>query len=96
MSFSVHCETTGREWNGSSLNQVFGQRSNVFRPTHWQMLLDVLKFRWGSPAVLEALSDSVTVEQWMAQNRLARRSAAISYLSAHRCGLVAQAILPSS
>lgn len=69
MSFSVHCETTGREWNGSSLNQVFGQRSNVLRPTHWQMLLDVLKFHKEAPAVLEALSDSVTVEQWMAQNR---------------------------
>ena len=29
MSFAVRCERTGREWNGSSLNQVFAQRRNL-------------------------------------------------------------------
>ena len=43
MSFSVHCEGSGREWNGSSANQFFVQRSNLLRPSHWRMLADILR-----------------------------------------------------
>jgi len=42
MSFSVRCDRTGLEWNGSSLNQVFAQRRNLLRPSHWRMLADIL------------------------------------------------------
>lgn len=44
MSFSVHCEQTGREYQGSSLNGLFAQRSNLMRPSFLGMIRDVLKF----------------------------------------------------
>jgi len=48
MSFSVQVPGAhGRnalEWNGATLNTVFAQRSNLFRPSFWRMLQDVLRF----------------------------------------------------
>ena len=48
MSFSVQVpgalERQALEWNGASLNTVFAQRSNLFRPRFLQMLRDILRF----------------------------------------------------
>lgn len=66
MSFSVHCEASGIEWNGSSLNQVFAQRRNVLRPSHWRMLGDILRFHRQAPSALAALDDTLSVDQWLA------------------------------
>ncbi len=62
MSFSVHCERTGIEYNGSSLDQLFCQRRNLLRPGHWAMLRDILRFHDIAPrALAEGLDDSVSV-----------------------------------
>jgi predicted NAD/FAD-binding protein len=42
MSFSV--QAPGLEWSGSSLNAVFAQRSNLFKPRFLGMLADILRF----------------------------------------------------
>jgi len=48
MSFSVQVDAAhGRrqlEWSGSSLNGVFAQRANLFKPRFWRMLRDLLRF----------------------------------------------------
>lgn len=44
MSFSVKCEKTGLEYCGTSLNTLFAQRRNLFRPSFLRMLLDILRF----------------------------------------------------
>jgi predicted NAD/FAD-binding protein len=44
MSFSVQCAATGIEYEGSSLNGVFAQRTNLLRPSFLRMLADVLRF----------------------------------------------------
>lgn len=44
MSFSVRCDRTGLEYNGTSLNGLFAQRSNLLRPRFYQMLRDILRF----------------------------------------------------
>jgi predicted NAD/FAD-binding protein len=44
MSFSVRVERTGREYNGTSLNTLFAQRSNLLRPRFWKMLSEILRF----------------------------------------------------
>jgi predicted NAD/FAD-binding protein len=72
MSFSVRCERSGIEWNGSSLTQVFSQRSNLLRPSHWRMLTDILRFHRQAPAALAGLDDSVTVEAWLAREGYGR------------------------
>ena len=44
MSFSVRDENTAVEYNGTSLNSLFAQRSNIFKPSFWFMIKDILRF----------------------------------------------------
>lgn len=44
MSFSVKCERTGLEYNGTSLNALFAQRRNLLRPSFYRMIRDILRF----------------------------------------------------
>lgn len=68
MSFAVRCERTGREWNGSSTNQVFAQRRNLLRPSHWRMLRDILRFHDEAETALASLGDRITVDEWVRAN----------------------------
>jgi predicted NAD/FAD-binding protein len=52
MSFSVKVERNGLEYNGTSLNTLFAQRLNLFRPSFHRMIKDILRFNRESPAVL--------------------------------------------
>ncbi len=44
MSFSVRCDCSGIEFQGSSLNGVFAHRSNLLRPSFLRMLYDIARF----------------------------------------------------
>lgn len=44
MSFSVHNELTGLEYNGHSFSSLFAQRSNIFKLQFWQFLAEIIKF----------------------------------------------------
>jgi predicted NAD/FAD-binding protein len=44
MSFSVKHEHTGLEYNGNTINTLFAQRSNLFRPSFLRMVRDILRF----------------------------------------------------
>lgn len=44
MSFGFHCEKTGLQYCGDNFNTLFAQRKNFFKPSHWKMLSDVVKF----------------------------------------------------
>jgi uncharacterized protein len=44
MSFSVRCETSGLEYNGTSLNSLFAQRRNLLRPSFLRMTAEILRF----------------------------------------------------
>lgn len=57
MSFSVHCERTGLEYNGSTLNQLFAQRRNLLRPSFWSMVRDILRFHREAEALANASDD---------------------------------------
>jgi len=54
MSFSVHCERTGLEYNGSSFGQLFSQRRNLLRPAFWGMLRDIVRFHERAPAFADS------------------------------------------
>ena len=43
MSFSVRCEKSGLEYNGTSINSLFSQRRNLFRPSFLRMVSDIVK-----------------------------------------------------
>lgn len=57
MSFSVHCEKTGLEYNGTTLNSLFAQRSNLFKPYFYQMIRDILRFNKSALELLETGSE---------------------------------------
>ena len=52
MSFSVRCDRTGLEYNGTSLNTMFAQRRNLFRPSFYRMLKDIPRFNRESLATV--------------------------------------------
>lgn len=69
MSFSVHCETSGLEYNGTSLNKLFGQRRNLARPAFWRMVTGILRFNRRAVQDLDSgLSDEITVDEYLSRN----------------------------
>lgn len=52
MSFSVHCEKTGFEYNGTSLNTLFAQRRNLFKPAFYRMIGEIMRFNKSSLELL--------------------------------------------
>ena len=68
MSFGVKCERTGLEYNGSSLNQLFAQRRNLFRPRFHRMLRDILRFFRESRALLHNWDESLTLGDYLTTN----------------------------
>jgi predicted NAD/FAD-binding protein len=67
MSFSVHCEKTGFEYNGTSLNTLFAQRRNLFKPSFYRMIGEIMRFNKSS---LELLADGpeIRLGDYLAQN----------------------------
>lgn len=53
MSFSVKCERTGLEYNGTNLDTLFAQRSNLAKPRFWGMLQDIMAFNKKATAFAE-------------------------------------------
>ena len=69
MSFSVRCERTGLEYQGSSLNGLFAQRGNLVRPRFYRMLGDIVRFNRESPELLETEDDHLTIGEYLDQER---------------------------
>ncbi len=67
MSFSVKCENTGLEYNGTTLNSLFAQRRNFLRPKFYGMIRDIMRF---NKKALELLEDGqeITLGNYLTQN----------------------------
>ncbi len=44
MGFGVKNERSGLEYNATTINQLFAQRSNFFRPRFWRLIADLKRF----------------------------------------------------
>ena len=69
MSFSLRCERTGLEYNGTSLNALFAQRLNLVSPSFLRMIWDILRFNARSRRLLETLDARTTLGEYLAQHR---------------------------
>ena len=69
MSFSVRCDATGLEYNGTSLDGLFAQRTNLLRPGFWRMVRDILRFYREAPAVLEGDDLDTTLGEFLEAGR---------------------------
>lgn len=72
MSFSVACRRTGLEYNGTSLNSLFAQRTNLFRPSFHRMVRDILRFHREAPAILAEGDESLTLGAILERGRYGR------------------------
>jgi predicted NAD/FAD-binding protein len=72
MSFSVRCDKTGLEYQGSSLNGLFAQRGNLLRPSFYRMLLDVLRFNRQSRELLQGEDTELELGRYLERNRYGR------------------------
>ena len=56
MGFGVKNEQSGLEYNATTINQLFAQRSNVLSPRFWRLIRDLKRF-YRTPHPLLALAD---------------------------------------
>jgi uncharacterized protein len=57
MSFSVQHLPGRLEFSGSSLNHLFAQRRNLFKPQFWKMLLQINRFNQEAAGALRSAAD---------------------------------------
>jgi predicted NAD/FAD-binding protein len=67
MSFSVQVEASGLEYNGTTLNTLFAQRINLFRPSFYKMIKEILRFNKQALELLES-GDEITLGDYLFQN----------------------------
>ncbi len=74
MSFSVDCQSTGLQYNGTSFNTLFAQRRNLFKPAFIKMIREILRFNRESRVDLSAnnIPDGETLGQYLDRNRYSR------------------------
>lgn len=67
MSFSVRSDHSGLEYNGTSINGLFAQRSNLIRPRFYRLIRDILRFNRIAPEALGDSSDhaNMTVDEFV-------------------------------
>jgi uncharacterized protein len=72
MSFSVRCERSGLEYNGTDLNRLFAQRRNLLRPSFYRMVADILRFYREAPALLVDGDDRLTLGDYLERGGYSR------------------------
>ena len=72
MSFSVKCDKSGLEYNGTSLNGLFAQRINLLRPSFISMFRDILKFNRDTKYFLKDFDGEITFGEFLERGRYSR------------------------
>jgi len=67
MTFSVADAISGLEYNATTLDKLFCQRRNLFRPRFYRMVKDILRFYREAPALLESNDDDLTLGDYLQQ-----------------------------
>jgi predicted NAD/FAD-binding protein len=65
MGFAVSTCGGRMEYSGRHLNGLFGQRRNIVRPKHWQLVSDILRFFRLAEQQAEGLDDSTTIGEFL-------------------------------
>lgn len=69
MSFSVHSELSGVEYNAGDLNGLFCQRRNLLSPRFLGMVRDLFRFYRESPELLRIAGAGPTLGEYLHANR---------------------------
>jgi uncharacterized protein len=69
MSFAVHNEASGLEYNAATLDTLYCQRRNIFSPRFHGMVRDLLRFYREAPALLAQPGDGPTLRAYLTEHR---------------------------
>jgi predicted NAD/FAD-binding protein len=69
MSFSVRDEAADLEYKGDNLNTLFAQRSNLWRPGHYRMLYEIMRFYRQSRQLLKKGVNGMTLGTYLRENK---------------------------
>ncbi|WP_417335831.1 NAD(P)/FAD-dependent oxidoreductase [Halobacteriovorax marinus] len=72
MSFSVSCERTGLEYNGTDFNGLFAQRANLLRPSFLTFLWGISDFNKKAKKFLNNKDHSLSLGDFFRQNNIKR------------------------
>ncbi|WP_165855063.1 NAD(P)/FAD-dependent oxidoreductase [Marinobacter sp. JSM 1782161] len=74
MSFSVDCDRSGLEYNGTSLDTLFAQRWNLLNPRFLRMILEILRFNKQTRSDLAKgrIGDDETLGSYLNRHRFSR------------------------
>jgi predicted NAD/FAD-binding protein len=72
MGFSVQHEGTGLEYNGSTLNSLFAQRSNLFKPSFIRMIREILRFNREAPRLLQPAAFDISLKAYLTAKNYSR------------------------
>lgn len=75
MSFSVRCDRTGLEYNGSTLRQLFVQKKNLVSPGYYRMIRDILRFNAEAPAAIANGSVGMSMGEYLEHGKYSSRLA---------------------
>ena len=75
MSFSVRCDRTGLEYNGSTLRQLFVQKRNLINPAHYGMIRDILRFNRDAPTAIANGARGQSMGEYLRSGRYSSRLA---------------------
>jgi len=67
MSFSMNCERSGVEYNGTDLNRLFSQRRNLVRPSFYRLIWGILRFNKAAKRWLKSPSETETLGAFLAR-----------------------------
>ncbi|MDH5698751.1 MAG: FAD-dependent oxidoreductase [Nitrospirota bacterium] len=67
MGFSVKCDRSDLEYNGTTLNTLFAQRRNLIRPSFYRMIKDILRFNREAPQCLARPDMTTTLGDYLKQ-----------------------------
>jgi predicted NAD/FAD-binding protein len=75
MSFSVRCDRTGLEYNGSSIRQLFVQKRNLLDLSYYGMIRDILRFNREAPKAVANGVRGWSIGEYLESGRYSRRLA---------------------
>ncbi len=68
MNFAASIANGAYEYAGGTYTGLIGQPSNIFKPRHWSMVKDILRFFKEAPKDLATLSESENLSQYLKRN----------------------------
>ena len=68
MGFSVTSRNNKIEYAGNSLNSIFAQRKNIFKPSFYKMLFEINRFNKESKTQQESLDYTITLGDYLNKN----------------------------